>query len=528
MAFIQPPRKSCPLERALPLGLLSLASFIKERGYQPVFIDLCLFSIIRGNSSDYFRQMAQKILSYSPHVLGFGVMCSNMATALLIAEECKKLAPKIPIIFGGPEVCFEEVEVLKTFKQVDIIVRGEGEITLVEVLKALENKKSLSDILGITYRENSQIIRNPDRPLIEDLDQLPFLDFSLLPHLGMYEGKIEAGRGCPFSCAFCATARVCRNKFRMKSPQRLAQELRKVHDIFKRSYIGINHDNFLTSRKIADEFLSLIADGGIVWGCNSRLEALDEGLIKKLKQAGCRQIYLGIETGSSEMQKKIKKNLPLSRLPRVLEMLLQNKIDVSPSFIIGFPNEAESQINQTLLVALNSKCFFPAITVRIFLFTFLKGSELYARAKGKYEYQESVISPLTTGLSAELALIKKYPHIFPSFYYIGNKGIESKVLQKISFLFIFLIRTYARPILSLLEYLSVTPFQLGKKMISYFDAEVVDWDPAQGFHFPQYVSPFRKFIQEYATPLYNEFFWWDEAFKQWEKKSCSSPKLKSR
>jgi radical SAM superfamily enzyme YgiQ (UPF0313 family) len=528
IALIQPPRKGGPLECTLPLGLLSVASFIKEHGYQPVFIDLYLFSIIQGIPSDYFRQMAEKILSCNPQVLGFSVMCSNMVVALLIAGECKKLAPELPIIFGGPEVCFEEVEVMKTFKQVDIIVRGEGEITLVEVLEALENKKKLSEVEGITFRENNQVIRNPDRPLIKDLDQLPFLDYSLVPRLEMYEGRIEGGRGCPFSCAFCATARICRKTFRVKSPQRLVQELRKAHDLFKHSYIGINHDNFLASRKFAEEFLSLIASEGIVWGCDSRLDALDESLIKQLKQAGCRQIYLGIETGSPEMQKKIKKNLPLSRLPWVLEMLLQNKIDVSPSFIIGFPNETEVQINQTLLMALNLRRFFPSITVRVFLFTFLKGSELYTRAKGAYEYRETTASPLTTGHSAELSLIKKYPHIFPSFYYIGKAGLQPIFLQKTTFLFSFLIRSYARPVLSLLKYLSATPFQLGQKLISYFDAEGVDWDPTQGFYFPQYVSPFRKFIREKASSLYKELFWWDEAFKRWEERSRSNPKLISR
>ncbi|MHC4181887.1 MAG: B12-binding domain-containing radical SAM protein [Planctomycetota bacterium] len=517
VVLIQSLRNQEVFKRSLPLGLLSLASAIKQYGCQPIIIDLYLLCRNQSYHADYFKQAAKKIIEYNPEILGFSVMCSNLPVALLIAEECKKLAPKVPIIFGGPEVCFDEVEVLKIFKQVDIIVRGEGEITLVEILKALENKKSLSDILGITYREKKQIIRNPARPFIKDLDQLPFLDFSLLPHLGIYRGKIEAGRGCPFSCAFCSTCRMWKRKFRMKSPQRLVQELREAHLIFKQAMIEITHDHFLASRKFAEQFLSLIADEGIVWGCEARPDALDESLIKKLRQAGCRQILLGIETGSPEMQKKIKKNLSLSRLPRALELLSQNEIEVSLSFIIGFPNETEAQINQTLQMALNSKLFNQSINIQLILFTFLKGSELCSRAKGEYEYRESIASPLTTGHPAELSMIKKYPHIFPSFYYIGNEGIESRILQKMSFLFIFLIKTYARPVLLLLEYLAVTPFQLGQKLISYFDAEGIDWNPTQGFHFPQYVLPFRKFIQEYATPLYNEFFWWDEAFRQWEK-----------
>ncbi len=531
MALIQSLRFRENVKRALPLSLLSLASVIKQYDWQPVIIDFFLLCRNQSYRTDFLKEGAKKIIEYDPQVLGFSVMSGNLPAALLIAEECKKLAPELPIIFGGPEVCFEEVEVMKTFKQIDIIVRGEGEITLVEVLKALENKNPFSEVQGITFRENDQIIRNPDRPFIKDLDQLPFLDYSLDPGLAMYEGRIEAGRGCSFPCTFCATCRAWKRNFRMKSPQRLAQELREVHRLFKNSCVEIIHDNFLSSRKFAEEFLSLIANEDFAWGCFARLDALDESLIKKLKQAGCRRIFIGIETGSPEMQKKIKKNLPLSRLPRVLEMLLQNKIVANLSFIIGFPDETESQINQTLLMALNSKLFDPNIIINIYLFTYFKGSELYTEAKekfGQYEYRETIMSPLMTGLSAELSLIKKYPHIFPSFYYIGNEGLQSKMLQKMANLFLFLIKSYTRPVLLLLEYLSVTPFQLGQKLIFFFDAERVDWNPTRGYHFPQYVFPLRKFIQEFAAPLYKEFFWWDKAFKQWEKRSCSNPKLKSR
>jgi radical SAM superfamily enzyme YgiQ (UPF0313 family) len=500
---------------SMPAGLLSLASSIKQGGYLPNIVDFALFGRSMNNPSDIFRKSAEKILSRHPQVLGFSVMCNNLAAALLIAKECKKMEPDLPIIFGGPGISFDEVEVLKEFGQVDIIVRGEGEITLLEVLQTLETEKPLSDVLGITYREEGQVVRNPDRPFIEDLDQLPFLDYSLLPDFNLYAPFLEAGRGCPFSCTFCSTCKTWKRNFRMKSPRRLAEELRNIFNLFKgkNHVVTILHDHFLASRKKLDEFLGYEQDQNVRWTCSSRLEVLDEPLIERLKQAGCCSIFLGIESGSYEMQKETKKNLPLSKLSQVLVALCKNQIATMLSFIIGFPSETEAQINQTLLVALCSRLSGPMVDIAIHPLTFLKGSELYAKALEKgagHKFYETTASPLATGLEAELSMIKKYPHIFPSFYYVGRAKVDPGISQKMALLFMFLIESYARPLFALLKHLEISPFQLGLKLISFFDAEGIDWSPSQGFYFPQYVEPLKKFVRLHANPLLDQFSRRDE------------------
>jgi radical SAM superfamily enzyme YgiQ (UPF0313 family) len=518
VVFVKPPQKGGTFYCALPLGLLSMASGLKQYGYDPILIDLYLYLIANNKSPDLIKQMAEKILSHNPDVLGFSVMCSTLPVTLLIAKECKRLAPKLPIILGGAEVSFEEVEVLKTFKQIDIIARGEAETTIVELLKSLENKKELSNVLGITFRKNNKIVRNPERPFMRDLDQLPLLDLSLLPQLDLYAAEIEAGRGCPYQCTFCATCRMWKRDFRMKSPQRLVQEMEQAQRHFKSPYIEIIHDHLLVSRKFAKEFLLLMKDKGIIWGCNSRLDALDESLIEGLKQAGCRLIHLGIETGSPTTQKKIKKNLPLEKLPRFLHLFSQNGIDFTLTFIIGFPGETESEINETLLMALSSKSAYSSIDVYIFLFIFLKGSESYNEAEGQYKYRETIASPMVTGLPDEVSLIKKYPHIFPSFYYVGSEWARAEIMNKMANLFSFLIRSYARQVLSLIRYLDITPYELGQKLISFFTAEGIDWSPSRSFTFPQFAPPLKRFIKKHANLLYKEFFWWDEKFERWNKK----------
>ena len=480
IALIQPLQRSKAYP--VPVGLLCLASYVKKHDHQPIIIDFDSIIRKRGKSADFFRQAARTILKRRPQVVGFSVMCSTLPAALLIAKECKKLSPKVPIILGGPEVSFAEVDLLKTFRQVDIVVRGEGELTLLTVLEALKNKKDLSDVLGITFRKNDQVVRTPDRPFINNLNDLPYLDFSLLPNLEKYErGRIEAGRGCAFNCTFCSTCRMWRRNFRMKSPQRLAQELQQVHRLFKKngdSYVSIVHDNFLTSRKYTDKFLSLIINKNIPWACSSRFDALNDSLIGKLKRAGLRAIFIGVESGSPRIQKEIKKNLPLSKLPRVLELLYRYNICPSLSFIIGFPNEKKEQIDQTLLLALKASLSSFSPTMQIHLFTFLKGTEIFAKARRKFKrgkFRLTDFSSPLTRLNAEIALIKKYPYLFPSFHHVNANSLDPIFMQKICVLFTFLAQFFPLTTLALIKHRSLSALRLGNKMITSFEAAGASW-----------------------------------------------------
>jgi radical SAM superfamily enzyme YgiQ (UPF0313 family) len=524
VALIQPlPKdKGC----FVPLGLLCLAAFIKPFGYNPIIINVnSLFKKSKGRTYRFFRQAAEEILKIHPEAIGFSVMCGTLPAALLIAKECKKMAPHIPVIFGGPEVSFDEFEVIKTFKQIDIIVRGEGEITLLETLRALENKKSLSDILGITYRESNHIIRNLDRPFVKDLDTLPQLDFSLLSNLNSYHMvPVEAGRGCPFNCAFCATCKMWKRNYRVKSPPRLVQELKYVYSLSNKDpnkyhSIGLVHDNFLASRKAVENFLDKVTGQGLTWFCNSRLDVLDEDLIKRLKRAGCRGLFLGIESASPEIQQKIKKNVPLSKLPQVVELLCKNDMLATLSFIIGFPGENRGQINRTLHLALKSKLYSFSPNVQIHLFTYIKGSEFYSLTKRrliKGGFRQTNLSPLLTTYPDEEALIRKYPNLFPSFYYLKNEPLDPIFLLRICVLFKFIAQSFPLTTLLILDSHSTTPLKLGEKIISSFNAQKINWtffsnDEAA---FRHYLPFLKRFIRTFSSELIREAALHEELFQK--------------
>ncbi|MBU0686996.1 MAG: B12-binding domain-containing radical SAM protein [Candidatus Margulisbacteria bacterium] len=525
------------------MGLLCLASSLKQENHHPHIIDLNLLFTKKKFPSNYFKRTAKEIMGSNPQVLGFSVMCLTLPTILLLAKECKKIDPKVPIILGGPEVTFDDVELLKAFVQIDIIVRGEGDVTTGEVLAALEKNESLAEILGITYRNNSRVSKNPDRPLIKDLNTLVFPDFSLIPHLKKYRAaEIEAGRGCPHQCTFCSNCRMWKRTFRIKSAERLAQEMKRIQEIYKEKedfLVMIMHDHFLVSRKIVEGFFDLISNDNFQWICFSRLDALDGDIIKKLKKSGCRRIFIGIESGSPGMQRKIKKNLPLSKLPQILKLLTENGIQTSLSYIIGFPGEKTAQINQTLYSILQSKLYSFAPVIQVFPFLYLKGSELYVNAKSQFKqadlWQTDKLQTLTK-LPEEVALINKYLHIFPTFYYKRESNYQFRFLEKICDLFVFLSESFPLTTLLLMKHLSMTPMQLGKKTIAVFDSSKAGWariiksKPYTNYYFP-YV---KTFIDGISSQLIKEVFMHEDlffktSFKQSQKaKKIRSVRLNSR
>ena len=519
IALVQPPQRDEDLY--VPVALLALATYVKQGNIVPIIFDFNLLSYNRKLSPVFFKQAAKNIINSKPHVIGFSVLCSTLALSLLIAEECKKINPKIPIIFGGPEVSFDEVEVLRRFDQVDIIIRGEGEITLTELLNALASNFPLAGILGVSYRIGSRIQVNPDRSLIKNLDDLPFLDYSLLPLPKKYKRiQIEAGRGCPYQCTFCSTCKMWKRKFRVKSFQRISEEMLsayKFFDLDESSDVAILHDHFLVSRKVIEPFLKNMNGRGMAWSCSSRLESLSPQFIRKMKKAGCRGVFLGIETGSPDMQRKIKKNLPLNKLPSILRAFYRNGIQVGLSLIIGFPGETTEQINQTLSLALMSKFYSFSPGERIGPFAFLKGSELYLKYKNRMKQarlMESNFSPLFTGSEREKSLIVKNRSLFPSFYFLPSENISIESLQKTCVIFSLLTEVFPLTTFLLLGQLSLTPLELVEKLLKSFEAEGKKWIIRQGkkVYFLYYLASLRRFVLGNSPQIVQEAFFHETLF----------------
>lgn len=229
--LIRPPYKTNSVYP--PINLMVLAAIV-EPLYPVSLTDLVLPYIRKELSLDAegIRRATRQVLENPAPILGFTAMCSSYGIALRIARECKHLDPSRFIVFGGPHASFVDVDTLKAFDFVDAIVVGEGEGTLLDLLRALSSGQTFHHIRGLTFRDRDQIVQTGQRPIIDNLDLLPFPAFHLVSNVDLYYKsrgerfiEIEAGRGCPFSCGFCSTSIFFNRKYRVKSPQRIVREM---------------------------------------------------------------------------------------------------------------------------------------------------------------------------------------------------------------------------------------------------------------------------------------------------------------
>src|ERR1017187_5995194 len=217
------------------LGLVSLVATAEIAGHKALLYDPKLDLSNGELRLDHFlyRNIASRILALAPDVVGLTSLGCNFICTAKIAKHLKALRPDLPILLGGPHATILDKQILNRFPEFDVIVRHEAEATLLPVLESLATMK-FQTISGISYRSGSEIFVNPGVPLIEDLDTLPWPAFHRFPirALGLSSIRVEAGRGCPFSCTFCSTATFFGRTYRLKSADRLTAEL----DYLNREY----------------------------------------------------------------------------------------------------------------------------------------------------------------------------------------------------------------------------------------------------------------------------------------------------
>jgi radical SAM superfamily enzyme YgiQ (UPF0313 family) len=419
-------------EFVVPLGLVSLASAV-EHSHGAVITDLCLH-LEKGDitlSEEGYRKAARMILAKGKRILGFSSMCNSYPAALCIARECKRLAPDSVIIFGGPQASVVDAATLEAFPFVDIIVRGEGEHTLPELLTALDREEPLETVWGITYRRGAEIVSTPSRAVIQDLDSLPFPNFRLVPELERYfatqevkEAAIEAGRGCPYACTFCSTSEFFARRYRIKSPERILAEMRWFAENLGVTNFTLHHDNFNAAKPKVLEFCRAMEEAGVpyTWRCSSRTDNISAELAELMARAGCRSVFFGIESGSPAVQQQMKKRLDVSTARAMVAACLQHDITPTCSFIVGFPEETEDDLNMTLTLALECR-LLGTPSIQLHPMSPLPGTELTLNNRYPLQFRPEAVrvhdaSPAGAVSPAEIDMILSHPRIFSSFYII--------------------------------------------------------------------------------------------------------------
>jgi radical SAM superfamily enzyme YgiQ (UPF0313 family)/phosphatidylglycerophosphate synthase len=342
--FINPP--SSYSSYVPPLGVCYISSVLKQKGYQVFGLDA---ASLHNRLS--ISQIVKKVKEISPDVIGVTLNLYFIKGGYALAKELEGLS--IPLVAGGPHPRVRPFEVIE--HGFDIACEGEGEETFLEILDYIKGKKPLRDILGITYRApNGLVLKNPSRPLIEDLNSLPFPDRTLFPlenyflkstiKQKKFYFQVFSSRGCPYRCTFCA---VSSRKIRVRTPQNLYDEVENLVKTYGINYIQFMDDIFTANKKWLYQFFDELEKRNldIKWDCESRVDCVDEDLLYRMKKAGLNCIFYGVESGDPQTLKLIKKGVKLEQIRRTLDITAKIKIpSVKINFILGFPWENKTHI----------------------------------------------------------------------------------------------------------------------------------------------------------------------------------------
>jgi len=260
----------------------------------------------------------------------------------------------IPIIAGGPHPTVLPEQALNENPGLDYIVVGEGEITILELLDGISGKKDLAQIEGIAYREEGQIKVTLRRPLIEDLDSLPRIAYHLfdmekyIPAPDSYRRfpatHMMRSRGCPFNCIYCSNKTMFGRKVRTHSVERVVSDISFLKEHYNIKEIFFWDDIFTVNRKWVEEFCEKIKkEAPISWSCNTRVDMVDEVLLKKMKQASCWQIHFGIESGNQRLLDLIKKQITLDQVEQAMRLTRKVGIQTRAYYMLGLPTETPQE-----------------------------------------------------------------------------------------------------------------------------------------------------------------------------------------
>jgi anaerobic magnesium-protoporphyrin IX monomethyl ester cyclase len=327
------------------LGLESIAANI---------LDLVEVKIVNAKVRNLnTMEIMKEVNEFCPDIVGISCCFTiGINFALKIAKESKKQGYRI--ILGGWHPSFDYSEVLE-YPFVDVIVRGEGEITFRELIK----NRNLEEIKGISYKDNGDIINNDDRPLIKDLNKLPFPARKLRnkkSHFQIFQmpiDVIETSRGCPFKCTFCNIHLFFRGTYRTKSIDRVIQELKIISSQKKGQNVLFVDDNFTANMKRVEQICDLIIEEGIKLDfiCQSRIDVIknNPNIIRKMSKAGFWLFFLGIESFNQKSLNGLQKKIEFRDIVEAIKILQDNDIITIGSMLIGSNFDEEERDTDVMI-----------------------------------------------------------------------------------------------------------------------------------------------------------------------------------
>ncbi len=341
----------------LPLGLAYLAAILEKNRYPVRVIDAWADRLSE-------EEIRRQIREYRPRLVGVTAMSPVYPQAQKAIKIARAAAPEAEVILGGVHASARPRECLDENPGLSLAVAGEGEETLLEILRVLRGELPLSKVRGIAYREEGAVRLTPPRGFLKDLDQIPFPARHLFPwrryrthppygRYGTYS-SIMATRGCPFQCVYCSRAAFGKT-IRYRSSRNVIEEIRKLQTDYGVKELHFYDDNLTLKQDWAQTFCHRLLEEGIriAWSCTTRVDLVNPELLGLMKEAGCWLISYGVESGSQEVLDTAKKGYNLRQVEEAFAWTRKAGIKTHAYFMIGLPGETEETVERSIALALH-------------------------------------------------------------------------------------------------------------------------------------------------------------------------------
>jgi anaerobic magnesium-protoporphyrin IX monomethyl ester cyclase len=422
----------------VPLGPLLITAVLKEAGYGVEFRDYQTFSADHKLSVETFLAFLRQSDS---NIIGISVMCNSLPTVLGAVRRLKQDSPDKTIILGGPAATDLPRSIMRHFP-VDAIVVGEGELTIVELLRALEFGEDLREVQGICYRRDGAIRMTPRRARIPNLDDLPFPAYEEIDFVdyGPAAGIIITSRGCPFRCTFCSAHSVWQRSVSERSAANVAEEAVLLSRRVER--LVFVDDTLVLDAKRVEDLLKALRAAGVdkPWRCNARIGLMSDNLLRLMAEHGCEEVFYGIESGSNQVLRAIKKGFTIEMARREVERTLRYIPKVTTSYVWGFPFETMDDFYETVW-AIAQHAPLEGVRPQVGLLSPLPKSPIYREHRGSVRFSPELNPRVMLPSPESLAdypditgLIVDYPRLFSPFYYYDHPdlGRKSAVMARIT------------------------------------------------------------------------------------------------
>lgn len=355
VTFLNPPQSSSKYKFlgvvAPSLGIGYMAAVLEQNNIDVDVLDSCALELS-------YDEIGEEIIKRNPDIISISALTPTIGSALDSADKIKSVKPEAIVVLGGYHPSFEYQSVLEE-ESVDVVVRGEGEYTMLDLVQTIEDGRDLKEVEGLAFKDKDtgELIVTPDRPIIHDLDELPFPAFHLFPmekykilNITTNVATIITTRGCPMQCSFCSSAALHGRHLRRRSYKNVVDEIEMRLKEENIDTIAFMDDTFTLDVKFVRNFCEEIKRRNLKfwWGCTTRVDTLNEELLEMMKDAGCITLFMGVESADQQMLDKMNKNITVSKTINAFKLSRKVGIRTIASCVIGMPEDTKESMRKTI------------------------------------------------------------------------------------------------------------------------------------------------------------------------------------